>query len=476
MNPQTRSSLFLLLGCISLGIATARIVNVESVFEPTLFKAYPTRGGGWPKETPPPSPTFGSNDRVRWATVRSLVEEGTFIIGERTNPTGTPNGKGGTDYGDTGIVFQDGYKSVDKVLHPQTYKFYATKPPLLTVVVAGEYWLLHKFLGWDLRQNQWPTVAVVLITFNLIPFAVILYLLARVLNEYQVDDWSALFIFASACFGTFLTTFAITLNNHVPAAGCIAVPMYLFLKQKFTPLNLIVSGLCCGCAVSLDPPAAAFAGALALLIFQNAPKGLLWYIPAVIIPIAAQTLIGYHAYGVWEPIYALFGGPWYEFPGSHWEKMSWEKKGLPKPEGIDFATETKGVYFFHYTFGHHGVFSLTPIWLIGVTGFFFTSKLFIGVTRFMLLMVVAVMFGFVVTQTNNYGGWTCGPRPFFWLTFILLLGMIPAVQIMAQTRGGRFLGILALGTSAFSTFYCTNNPWRHPWVLQLLESHGILKY
>ena len=28
-------------------------------------------------------PTFGSNDRSRWATVRALVDEGTFVIGRR---------------------------------------------------------------------------------------------------------------------------------------------------------------------------------------------------------------------------------------------------------------------------------------------------------------------------------------------------------------------------------------------------------
>lgn len=476
MNSQTRSSLFFLLACISLGMASARIINVESVYEPSLFKTYPNRGGGWPRETPTPSPTFGSNDRVRWATVRSLIEEGTFIIGERTNPQGTPNGKGGLDYGDVGIVFQDGYKSVDKVLHPETYKFYATKPPLLTVAVAGEYWLLHKIFKWDLRRDPWPVVSTVLITFNLIPIALILYLLARVLNEYQIDDWTALFVYCSACFGTFLSTFAITLNNHVPAAGCVALPVYFALRQKWTPLSLIASGFCAGLAVSLDPPTAALAAAIALLIFQHSPKGLIYYIPAVAVPIVTQTLINYHAYGIWKPIYATFGSPWYEFPGSHWEKLRWQERGLPKPEGIDFADEPKGVYLFHYTFGHHGLFSLTPIWLFAIVGFFLPSKLLNGFMRFVLLLVLGVVIGYFTIKTNNYGGWTCGPRPFFWFTFILLLGLIPAIQRLSQSRIGRILAILGLGVSVFSTFYCLNNPWRHPWILQLLESHGVLKY
>src|SRR5687767_15651196 len=37
----------------------------------------------------------------------------------------------------TGIIFEDGWGSVDKVLHPDTLEYYSTKPPLFTVLIAG---------------------------------------------------------------------------------------------------------------------------------------------------------------------------------------------------------------------------------------------------------------------------------------------------------------------------------------------------
>ena len=70
-------------------------------------------------------PTFGANDRSRWDTVRALVDHGTYAIGERESDPAT----GG--YRDTGIVTEDGWKTIDMVLHPQRQKFCSSKPPLL---------------------------------------------------------------------------------------------------------------------------------------------------------------------------------------------------------------------------------------------------------------------------------------------------------------------------------------------------------
>ena len=40
---------------------------------------------------------------------------------------------------DSGIIFEDGWQSVDKMLNPVTLEYYSTKPPLLTFLVACEY-------------------------------------------------------------------------------------------------------------------------------------------------------------------------------------------------------------------------------------------------------------------------------------------------------------------------------------------------
>ena len=63
-------------------------------------------------------PLQSANDRSRWCTVWSLVERGTFQIDE--------------------IRHQPGWDSID-ILRDEGH-FYSTKPPLLTVIVAGVTW------------------------------------------------------------------------------------------------------------------------------------------------------------------------------------------------------------------------------------------------------------------------------------------------------------------------------------------------
>ena len=42
-----------------------------------------------------------------------------------------------------------------------------------------------------------------------------------------------MFVMAAAVFGTFLTTFAVTINNHLPAAVCAAAAVYAAVRIWF---------------------------------------------------------------------------------------------------------------------------------------------------------------------------------------------------------------------------------------------------
>src|SRR6185369_672054 len=151
------------------GMALGRILSAELLYEPSLHRTSTDpdyAGRKWPAERPRPMPTFSSNDRSRWCTVRALVDEGTFVIGRRDPTLASSSNK----YGDTGIVFEDGWGTVDKVMNPQTNKFYSTKPPILPVLMAGEYWLLKHTFGWTLTENTNEVVRVVVVTFNLLPW------------------------------------------------------------------------------------------------------------------------------------------------------------------------------------------------------------------------------------------------------------------------------------------------------------------
>jgi hypothetical protein len=496
MDQSLRRSLYLLMLVVATGLMVGRIGNVELTLEPSLHtpKPKPDRPGAfyparpWPDKAPIPWPTFSSNDRARWATVKALVEEGTFVIGRRVPDEKDPRG-----YRDEGIAYpgSKGYGSVDVVLHPETNEFFATKPPLLTVIVASEYWVLHRYFHKNIDEHKWEVVVPILLVTNVLPLVLALWLLSRLLEHYGTTDWGRLFTFAAACFGTFLPTFTITLNNHVPAACCVVFSLYALIgpgRRKAeppyyvegpapdgsrSPLRLILAGLFAGLAACMDLPAGAFAAASALAILRFSWTGLIWFVPAVLIPLTVQTAINYKAIGTWEPVYAKFGGPWYMYEGSHWSRPPRD----PEAPGIDFAAEPKGVYALNFLVGHHGLFSLTPIWLLALGGMLFPLVRGVaGVLHRLTPIVLAVVLAFYIARTNNYGGWSSGPRWLFWLTPLLLVALIPAADRLGRSRVGRGVAYLCLGASVFSAAFPWTNPWRHPWIYQWFEYMDWVHY
>src|SRR6516162_7921730 len=73
-----RRSVYALLGIIAVAIACGHIVSSQRVYDPATYRL-----DNWPKTRPNPLPLYSSNDRSRWATVRALVDDGTYVIGKR---------------------------------------------------------------------------------------------------------------------------------------------------------------------------------------------------------------------------------------------------------------------------------------------------------------------------------------------------------------------------------------------------------
>ena len=504
MNSPFRTIAPLLI-TVAVALVVARVMNAELVLEPSLYRnaAEPPGKRLWPTTVPKPMPTFSSNDRSRWATIRALVDHGTYVIGTRDPSQVSEANK----YGDTGIIFEDGWQSIDKVLKPapegEVREFYSSKPPLFSTLVAGEYWVIKNLLGWTLQDNPFLVVRTILVTINVVPLVIYLLLLMRLVDRLGTTDWGKLFVLAAAGFGTFVTTFAMTLNNHTPAAytALFALtaaaeiwasggrqPPVAEEKQGAdaprSPMWLFaVCGFFAALTAALELPAAAFLVLLfGLLLLRDPRRTLLIFLPAALIPVAAWFLTNYVVMGSWKPAYGEFGGPWYEYPGSHW---------LPDPNkpkiGIDwaFTKESRWTYALHFLIGHHGVFSLTPIWLLPLLWLGFRKPAASTTPRSpwlpltvlaAVLAVVVIGFFLVWIECWNYGGWTSGPRWLIWLTPFWLLVLLPAADGLGQRRWGRWLGYALLGISAFSASYPAWNPWRHPWLYNLMESWGWISY
>ncbi len=489
---ELRRGFYLLLTMLGVAVCVAKIVGAENVYEPSRYDPPTPASYGadrglapqrrWPTARPEPTPMFGSNDRSRFATVKALVEGGTYVVGRRENFTSA------SDYRDSGVIFADGYQSLDKVMDPATGEFYSSKPPLFPTLVAGEYWLLHNVCGLSIDRHRWWVVGVILLTFNALPFAVYLRLLAVLIEHHGRTDFGKLFAFTAAAAATFLTAFSATLNNHTPAACCVVFALYPLLRPgaRDTRAALVTSGFFAGLLTTLELPALSLAVGLFVPLAVARRGRALWYAAGFALPIGALFACNYAAMGRWLPAYGEFGGPWYDFPGSHWAKLK-----LPGPKsGIDFANEPKPVYAFHLLLGHHGWFSLTPVWLLGLAGLvtqarrsmpdwhtraadgFWTANKLAGLT----LTVSAVVFSFYTLRTNNYGGFCCCARWLIWLSPLWVLGMLPAADAAGRSRPGRVVAGLLLAASVFSVAYPAWNPWRPPWILQLCEVMGWVRY
>jgi hypothetical protein len=489
-----RRAFYGLLTCVGVAVCVAKIAGVESLPEPSRYNPPTASDFGadrddvprrvWPATRPDPTPMFGSNDKSRFATVKALVENGTYVVGRRDNFTAK------TGYRDTGVIFEPGYGSLDKVMDPDTGEFYSSKPPLFPTLVAGEYWVLHK-LGLSIDRDRWWVVGIILLTFNALPFAVYLGLLASLIESVGRTDFGKLFAFTVAATATFLTTFSVTLNNHTPAACCVVFALYPLLRSGATdsPPSLATAGFFAGLSTTFELPAASLLVGLFVPLLVARRGGALWYAAGAALPLAAFFAANYAAMGRWLPAYGEFGGPWYDFPGSHWAKLKLplaERVGL----GIDFASEPKWLYAFHLTLGHHGWFSLTPVWLLGLGGLIASAKSSVRESLQMpgpatwapaklatlTLAVSGVVFAFYVARTNNYGGFTSCARWLMWLTPLWLLGTLPAADAVGRSRTGRVVAGLLLAASVFSVMYPAWNPWRPPWILQLCELMGWVRY
>ena len=56
---------------------------------------------------------------------------------------------------------------------------------------------------------------------------------ARLIERLGTSDWGRVFVMAGCVFGTFLTTFAVTITNHLPAAACTAVLLDALIRIWF---------------------------------------------------------------------------------------------------------------------------------------------------------------------------------------------------------------------------------------------------
>lgn len=436
-----------------------------------------------------------ANDISRWCTVWSLLERGTYAIDDCPWQSKTQDKIRKA----TGEVGPDG-KPVEHV--------YSTKPPLLPTVIAGILYPFHRATGVPLDRvvdqirvernvekpladnpNKtefvketpapvpWPVDLLyfkpIVVLLNVVPFLLFLIVYARVLDRYASDDWAWFLALFAAGFGNFLVVFNTTLNNHTIAAysGFFAVVALLRIsedREVAAPRWFALAGLFAAlCAVNELPAAIFGLTAFAIAVARSPGRTLRFFVPAAIVPCAAHLITQYLALGSFRPAYEDWGSAAYTYEGSYWNT----------PLEFDWFTahpESKAVYLFHMAFGHHGVFSLTPIFLYAFVAGVRNAvrpgrpmRLISAVT--VVLTVVMIAFYTYNPKARNYGGSTQGLRWLFWLIPFWLVVLPTGLGKLAERTWPRRLSLAALAMSVLSIGYALRSPWSHPWILDALE-------
>jgi hypothetical protein len=470
-----RHAIYLVLAVLSLGSIVGRILAVNSVDMIRLEAQLKKEGRPqWQKQRP----FLSSNDRSRWCTVRALVEHGTYAIDR--------------------VVAEPNWDTIDAVKHdgygheaplPYEGKLYSSKPPLFATLMAGPYWVLHRVTGHTLGTHPYELGRTLVILFNVVPLAYFYWLMARLIERFARSDWAAVLAMAATTWGTFLGTFAVVINNHLPAAVCAAAALEAAVRIGFDgdrrPRRFYLAGFAAALAATFDLPALAMLALLAVVLWRIAPRETLrGFVPAVVVVAAAFFGTNYISHSTPIPPYAHRqpGDNWYSYQFIRDGKVRdsyWNNRESRSP--IDQGEPSPAVYALHVLVGHHGIFSLTPVWLLSVAGLLLAARSSDPRLRRLagcIALVSVVCLAFYLSRPvgdRNYSGMSSGFRWVFWLAPPWIIALVPAADALARSRLGRGLGYTLLGLSTLSAAYPTWNPWTHPWLLNLLQHVGLVE-
>jgi len=352
----------------------------------------------------------------------------------------------------------------------KTARWYTSKPPLMEVIMYSVAWPICKVFGWDFKEKFDVVGRAVIILFNVVPLALMLMFFGRWLYQLGARGFVYGYCLAAAAGGTYLTGWSVTLNNHVPAAFCVFFAYYLLydISQRTDAGwgRFAMAGFLGSLAFTLETPAllfAAFSGVL--LCACDWRRTLLAFGPAMLVPIVAFLVSNKLCIGQWFPFQ-------WSFP-LHYDPY-WQT-----PREMDSLMEPKLVYLFNLTFGHHGWFLLTPIFIIALVGIFrnlVDNRSELQWLAMVMLIISAAVLGFYVWKTNNYGGTTQGPRWLFWLIPMWLVMLPAGVEWFVRRAVGRWLSIVFLAVSVFSMAYSMNIPWQRSWIHEIAFRCGFIHF
>jgi hypothetical protein len=371
-----------------------------------------------------------ANTGSRYATIESLVDYGTYWI-DQSVYIGT----------------------IDKYMVGRHY--ISSKPPMLPTLGAGVYWVYQQLTGKGIITYEGEVVRLVsLFTGGLchLLFMVFFYKLCVLLFEREI---AVIIAMAGACFAYLGVAYATAINNHSTAAALAVCGLYLAYSIRHGKDPKLwrwpAAGLVLGLLPTIDLPGMAITGLVGLyLLAHDWKKTLIWFAPALLPALIAHLWMTYQISGALTPFY--FNSELKNFKGFHFRNAG----------GIDGLREPKHIYAFNVLLGHHGLFSMTPLYLFGLWELVrcLLQRRFVRESLLVLLALCAFC-GFFIFRTRNYGGWCVGMRWLVPVMPLLLLYFGFWIDRMRLTRWWWSLVLAAFLVSGFNVQDGLTSPFQY---------------
>ena len=276
---------------------------------------------------------LAGNDSSRYAQIEALV-----------------------DYHQTNINESKYNWTIDRVTLNE--KDYSNKPPSLSIIGSGIYFVLKNIFGLTFQKNE--SLTVYLLTLLVIGLSTS-WLATKFYTSLEIHKniQHNIRVLATLALttGTILTSFSVTFNNHTVAAALIFAAFSDAMAQKSFKAGMWVSLAMCIDVV----PGALFIPVLALFLFyERGRNGLLKYFTSVFIGgilfVSLNLLIAGHPL----PPKLIAGGI------DHSSQYESVVQHVPLPKNW--------LYPFQCLFGWHGFFSVSPVLIIGAIGLVLAIK------------------------------------------------------------------------------------------------------
>ena len=416
-------------------------------------------------------PFLSANDRSRWLAVRALVETGSFAI----EP----------------ILVEPTWDTIDMVKHvgrDGEEHLYSSKPVLLITLLAIPYWFVVQLTGMTLGTHPYEIGRSLLLLINSSALAIFLLGSSFLAERLGRNNLDRITLVAAAAFGTMLSAFVPVLNNHLIATASIMVALVGWIRligsNEPMPGTSLLVGLASAFGAANELPALSFVGLVACSLLLRRPKEtLVWFLPGALLVGIAFFGTNYWSHNTIWPPYAYRHA---DSPDQNWYDYEYTINGKTRvshwrnPSGVDRGEASKATYAIHTLVGHHGIFSLTPYWLLSLGGIW--AWLAKGdrprreIAFATLTVTVVCLYFFVMMRPQidrNYGGMTSGFRWMFWVAPLWLATALPVVHWLEKRKWGLALVGVLLFFSVLSASYPTWNPWSPPWIHAWLSHLGF---